>query len=399
MISNGLLLLQRERRTLHCRLERTSICSAVLVMLLAIGSNAPAAVLIEMDLEDDPQLPGGVFINPGAGSNGQLWDDGEFMSSAFRNGTGQQQSLSSAISYGPGSSWRSQVLGGNGSAGPSDRSEYIVDQAADIFDQFHYFSFAAYLPNDFSPPTDWFLMSQWFQFGNNNVHPPLSINVIDGGGGMSDYQIVTRYNVGDTWVNRQQGELNFGWNHFAMAVKFSKTGDGQLTVWKDGSEVLDYFGILGMTSQPGGAPSIGWDTKPKLGIYRGDSPLEHNMYFDDIVYATSFSDIFGEITNAQAFFAPDPADFNGDGIVDHADLVKWEGDFGVSDGSDADADADGDSDGADFLQWQRALDSGVESLSTMSHVVPEPHSGMAALVLVGLMMTPGNRFMSRQRGS
>lgn len=347
-----------------------------------------------MDMEDDPQQPGGVFVNPSAGSNGQLWDDGEFMSSAFHNGTGQQQSLSSTISYGPGSSWRSHVLGGDGSAGPSDRSEYIVDQPADIFDEFRYFSFAVYLPNDFAPPTSWYLMSQWFQFDNNNVHPPLSINVADGGGGMSDYQIVTRYNVGDTWVNRQQGELNFGWNHFAMAVKFSKTGDGQLTVWKDGSEVLDYFGILGMTSQPNGEPSEGWDTKPKLGIYRGNSPLEHSMYFDDIVYATSFSDIAGEIANAQAFFAPDPADFNGDGNVDHADLVKWEGDYGVNGGSDADG--DGDSDGADFLQWQRNVDFGVESLSTVSQVVPEPRSSIAALVLVGLMMTLSKRCISRQ---
>lgn len=57
-------------------------------------------------------------------------------------------------------------------------------------------------------------------------------------------------------------------------------------------------------------------------------------------------------------------DFNGDQIVDGADLEKWKGDFGVN--GESDADGDGDSDGADFLIWQRQF--GVPAAS----VVPEP---------------------------
>jgi hypothetical protein len=60
--------------------------------------------------------------------------------------------------------------------------------------------------------------------------------------------------------------------------------------------------------------------------------------------------------NTEAFVAviptvvPNPAaDFNHDGDVDRDDLFKWEGDFGLSAGSDADN--DNDSDGADFLAW------------------------------------------------
>ena len=46
-----------------------------------------------------------------------------------------------------------------------------------------------------------------------------------------------------------------------------------------------------------------------------------------------------------------PADFNGNGTVDAADLTQWQSDYGVN--GDSDADGDGDSDGRDFLIWQR----------------------------------------------
>jgi hypothetical protein len=62
------------------------------------------------------------------------------------------------------------------------------------------------------------------------------------------------------------------------------------------------------------------------------------------------------------------ADFNSDGRVDAADLVQWQGDFGVT--SHSDADHDGDSDGADFLAWQRQL--GSISAVSAAEAVPEP---------------------------
>ena len=65
-------------------------------------------------------------------------------------------------------------------------------------------------------------------------------------------------------------------------------------------------------------------------------------------------------------------DFDGDGVVDAADLSQWEGDFGVN--GDSDADFDGDSDGFDFLYWQRNYGSGSGSVT----VIPEP--GCLALV-------------------
>ena len=45
-----------------------------------------------------------------------------------------------------------------------------------------------------------------------------------------------------------------------------------------------------------------------------------------------------------------PADFDGNGSVNGADLTKWSGDYGVN--GESDANGDGISSGADFLAWQ-----------------------------------------------
>src|SRR5690606_131162 len=46
-----------------------------------------------------------------------------------------------------------------------------------------------------------------------------------------------------------------------------------------------------------------------------------------------------------------PGDFDGNGLVDAADLSVWRGAIGEA--AFADANNDGDSDGDDFLTWQR----------------------------------------------
>ncbi|MBA3480409.1 MAG: hypothetical protein H0T51_01210, partial [Pirellulales bacterium] len=63
-----------------------------------------------------------------------------------------------------------------------------------------------------------------------------------------------------------------------------------------------------------------------------------------------------------------PGDFDGNGVVNGADLARWRGDFGVN--NESDANGDGDSDGADFLVWQRNLGQ----VGTAPAAVPEPGS-------------------------
>jgi hypothetical protein len=84
-----------------------------------------------------------------------------------------------------------------------------------------------------------------------------------------------------------------------------------------------------------------------------------------------------------------PADFNGDGSVDGADLAIWKTGFGVD--ASADADRDGDSDGADYLVWQRSLTS--PSAAFAFHAVPEPATGaLLTIALTGICAIRRARF-------
>jgi len=83
-------------------------------------------------------------------------------------------------------------------------------------------------------------------------------------------------------------------------------------------------------------------------------------------------------------------DFDENGMVDGADLAKWEAGFGMPAGAthmDGDADGDFDVDGADFLTWQRQFGLGVGQLAAGSSVVPEPTSlgiliGLSSMVVM-----------------
>jgi hypothetical protein len=95
------------------------------------------------------------------------------------------------------------------------------------------------------------------------------------------------------------------------------------------------------------------------------------------------------------------ADFNQDGAVDSADVLLWQGNYGLN--ADCDADGDGDTDGADFLVWQRQLGGGAAAGAEVASVgyggVPEPTAlalGSACLVMAALVRArraPCGRFV------
>jgi hypothetical protein len=80
-----------------------------------------------------------------------------------------------------------------------------------------------------------------------------------------------------------------------------------------------------------------------------------------------------------------PADFNGDGVVNAADLTNWTAGFGDAlsvERGDGDADSDGDVDGADFLAWQRAVgNASVQSGVSAASAVPEPTTALLSVCL------------------
>lgn len=90
-------------------------------------------------------------------------------------------------------------------------------------------------------------------------------------------------------------------------------------------------------------------------------------------------------------------DFDGDGVVDAADLSLWRAGFGAHSNATrghGDADGDGDVDGSDFLLWQRQA-TGAGLLAAASTTVPEPCTiGLLAVAVVARRLA----FAASQRG-
>ena len=76
---------------------------------------------------------------------------------------------------------------------------------------------------------------------------------------------------------------------------------------------------------------------------------------------------------------PISCDFNGDRLVDDADLALWSANFGATSATTAMGDADGNGlvDGADFLAWQRSRTTMVGAANS---VIPEPNSTLLAMI-------------------
>lgn len=87
-------------------------------------------------------------------------------------------------------------------------------------------------------------------------------------------------------------------------------------------------------------------------------------------------------------------DFDGNGVVNAADLAQWSGDVGLN--ADSDADGDGDSDGNDFLIWQRNVGIGAPGVLAGT-TVAEPNSLAAALVVAGAAVGRPRRRSTRSR--
>ena len=86
-----------------------------------------------------------------------------------------------------------------------------------------------------------------------------------------------------------------------------------------------------------------------------------------------------------------PGDFDGNGVVNGADLAVWQSSFGVN--GLADADDDGDSDGRDFLVWQRNFGMTWEDLAPLAAVMSVPEPGVAVLLGTAILAT----FLRRTR--
>jgi cytochrome c peroxidase len=85
-----------------------------------------------------------------------------------------------------------------------------------------------------------------------------------------------------------------------------------------------------------------------------------------------------------------PGDFDGNGVVNAADLAVWKTSFGVN--GLADADDDGDTDGRDYLIWQRNLGLTWQNFSALAAVtaVPEPTGALLGGMLLAALLLRRN---------
>lgn len=177
------------------------------------------------------------------------------------------------------------------------------------------------------------------------------------------------------------GDLTFtASSFFATAIgdsqgSFDVVGTTDIT---DSFLVLDY--TTGQPSNPGDTYTILSGNSPVMGMFAnaGDQAYADGRLWD-IGYAGN------SVTVTATPFAVTPfgADFNGDGIVNAADLAIWSANYGLEGPAGfldtlGDADGDGDVDGADFLKIQKDL-GGPPSILAAIATVPEPSALLLAL--------------------
>jgi len=123
-----------------------------------------------------------------------------------------------------------------------------------------------------------------------------------------------------------------------------------------------------------------------------DVPLAHDggsLFHLDWTLAGGDADLFKYKSGAK-FIIGDiavNADFDGSGVVDGADMLVWQRNFGTTSGaskSQGDADDDGDVDSDDLFLWGDQFGLAGTPLSAANLTVPEPSTALAVFLCLGV---------------
>jgi hypothetical protein len=188
------------------------------------------------------------------------------------------------------------------------------------------------------------------------------------------------------------GEMVLGILHADGVKDISPGGAQQVTLddSKDYRVIFEAVGnvLHGQVFELDGAGQVVEMVAEAMRDLDANPPDPDNYDFDPntpeapfVPYESGFAGVFGvgSFLAADADFTIDnfraesidgalPGDFDGNSMVDGADLTQWKGDFGQN--ADSDADGDGDTDGADFLVWQQNV--GAPGAAAAAAAVPEP---------------------------
>lgn len=162
-------------------------------------------------------------------------------------------------------------------------------------------------------------------------------------------QVFAGIQQGPVWTAGAGSEVvpsaMMGWANFPANPHHSHTGE----------DILDDIGL--------GVGSTGFTPPLTSGVY--------TMLFQ----APSILVRYGLNFAVTPVGANRPGDFNGDSLVDGADLAIWRDALGRTNAGDANG--DGVTDGADMLVWQKNV--GLTGAAPAAHAVPEPAAALLAL--------------------
>jgi Polysaccharide lyase len=163
-----------------------------------------------------------------------------------------------------------------------------------------YFGFAIKLDWDMQQPTSTVQVFQIWQ--GTPMSPPLELRLMPGGSGSTfNYQLRVRNN--STTANPSagitvcSGTIHQGeWNSFVLMTILRSTSDsqnGEIKLWQNGSQVVQWFGRCGYTN---GIVYAGNSYTPNakfdafFGPYRPCQQAHLRMYFDEVRYGGSYAE-------------------------------------------------------------------------------------------------------------
>ena len=182
------------------------------------------------------------------------------------------------------------------------RISHADDSSALGFGNTRYLGFAVDIPSaSFQAPTQGAVqLAQWWQ--GSPYTPPLSVAITGGSAGAANYEVIayndaTLGNPSSMPVVLGTGAIALDtWTTFVVQTTMNYSGNGQVKLWQNGSELVDWNGTVGYDpttipykNPPAGAanPNSAFDVF--FGPYREQQSTEQEFYFDEIRWADSFA--------------------------------------------------------------------------------------------------------------